>query len=92
MRFFRETLSRQGDSRRFAGNRRHPTQIVKRSDIQGFVLLHKRWILERTYGWLGRCRRLAKDFEHLTRSHVCFVQHAMIRLMSRRIERPQIAT
>ena len=56
------------------------------------MLLPKRWILERTYGWLGRCRRLAMDFEHLTRSHVRFVLHAMIRLMSRRIVRLRIAT
>lgn len=65
-----------------------PLEIVKRSDTtKGFVLLPKRWIVERTYGWLGRCRRLAKDFEHLTRSHVGFVVLAMIRLMSRRIVR-----
>jgi transposase len=65
-----------------------PLEIVKRSDTaKGFMLLPKRWIVERTFGWLGRCRRLAKDFEHLTRSHVGFVVLAMIRLMSRRIVR-----
>lgn len=65
-----------------------PLEIVKRSDTaQGFVLLPKRWIVERTFGWLGRCRRLAKDFENLTRSHVGFVILAMIRLMARRIVR-----
>ena len=65
-----------------------PLEIVKRSDTAvGFVLLPKRWIVERTFGWLGRCRRLAKDFEHLTRSHTGFVILAMIRLMSRRIVR-----
>ena len=63
-----------------------PLEIVKRSDTaKGFVLLPKRWIVERTFGWLGRCRRLAKDFENLTRSHVGFVILAMIRLMVRRI-------
>jgi hypothetical protein len=46
-----------------------------------------RWIVERTFGWLGRCRRLAKDFEALTRTHLAFVQLAMIRLMMRRIAR-----
>jgi len=45
---------------------RLPLEIVKRSDTaMGFVVLPKRWIVERTFGWLGRCRRLAKDFENL---------------------------
>jgi transposase len=70
-----------------------PLEIVKRSDvIKGFVLLPKRWIVERTYGWLGRCRRLAKDYENLTRSHVGFIILAMIRLMLRRIVRLQGAS
>ena len=43
--------------------------------------------VERTFGWLGRCRRLAKDFEALTRTHLAFVQVAMIRLMMRQIAR-----
>jgi len=42
------------------------TEIVKRSDqIKGFVVLPKRWIVERTFAWLGRHRRLSKDYEHL---------------------------
>ena len=65
-----------------------PLEIVKRSDTaKGFVLLPKRWIVERTFGWLGRCRRLSKDFENLTRSHAAFVILAMIRLMLRRLTR-----
>ena len=65
-----------------------PLEIVKRSDTaKGFVLLPKRWIVERTFGWLGRCRRLAKDFENLTRTQAAFVILAMIRLMVRRIAR-----
>ncbi len=65
-----------------------PLEIVKRSDSEkGFVVLPKRWIVERTFGWLGRCRRLAKDFENLTRTHMAFVVLAMIRLMLRRIMR-----
>ncbi len=63
-------------------------EIVKRSDVaKGFLVLPKRWIAERTFGWLGRCRRLAKDFENLTRTQLAFVQLAMIRLMARRITR-----
>ena len=63
-----------------------PIEIVKRSDkVKGFVVLPKRWIVERTFGWLGRCRRLAKDFENLSRSHAAFIILAMIRLMLRRL-------
>jgi transposase len=65
-----------------------PLEIVKRSDTaKGFQLLPKRWIVERTYGWLCRCRRLAKDYENLARNHVGFIVLAMIRLMLRRIVR-----
>src|SRR5215813_2045058 len=65
-----------------------PLEIVKRSDIaKGFHILPKRWIVERTYGWLGRCRRIVKDYENLTRSHIGFIILAMIRLMLRRIVR-----
>ena len=71
--------------RRAAGAR---LEIVKRCDAaKGFTVLAKRWSVERTFGWLGRCRRLAKDFEGLTRTHLAFVQLAMIRLMLRRIAR-----
>ena len=70
-----------------------PLEIVKRSDAaKGFVVLPKRWIVERTFGWLGRCRRLTKDFENLARSHVAFVILAMIRLMLRRIARLRAAS
>jgi transposase len=63
-------------------------EIVKRSDAtKGFVVVAKRWIVERTFGWLGRCRRLAKDVENLTRTQIAFAQLAMIRLMTRRIAR-----
>ena len=42
------------------------TEILRRSDqAKGFVVLPKRWIVERTVAWLNRCRRLAKDFENL---------------------------
>ena len=63
-------------------------EVVKRSDTaRGFVVVAKRWIVERTFGWLGRCRRLAKDFENLSRTQLAFIQLAMIRLMARRIAR-----
>lgn len=63
-------------------------EIIKRSDTaKGFVVLPKRWIVERTFGWLGRCRRLSKHFENLTRSALAFLRLAMIRLMMRRVAR-----
>jgi len=65
-----------------------PLEVVKRSDTaKGFEVLPKRWIVERTFGWLARCRRLSKDFENLTRSKMAFIQLAMIRLLTRRIIR-----
>ena len=64
-----------------------PLEIVKRSDVKGFVVLPKRWIVERTFGWLGRCRRLSKDYENLHRTGAAFLILAMIRLMVRRVAR-----
>jgi len=63
-------------------------EIVKRSDADGFKVLPKRWIVERTIAWLGRCRRLAKDFENRARIALAFIQVAMIRLLLRRLTRP----
>ena len=62
-------------------------EIVKRSDSAGFVPLPKRWIVKRTFAWLGRCRRLAKDFENLAVNALAFLCLAMIRLMLRRLAR-----
>src|ERR1700712_4578737 len=60
-------------------------EIVKRSDAGTFVVLPKRWIVERTIGWLNRCRRLAKDWECLNRNGLAFLRWASIRLMLRRL-------
>ncbi|MGH8553433.1 MAG: transposase, partial [Methylococcales bacterium] len=50
-------------------------EIVKRSDqVKGFVKLPKRWIVERTFAWLNRCRRLAKDWENLNLSPLMFLR------------------
>ena len=65
------------------------TEIVRRSDrVKGFVVVHKRWIVERTIGWLGRCRRLAKDWENLNRNALAFLRLASIRLMLRKLCNP----
>ena len=61
-------------------------EIVKRSDTaKGFTVLPKRWIVERTIGWLNRCRRLAKDWECLNRSALAFLRWASIRMMLRKL-------
>jgi transposase len=63
-------------------------EIVKRSDkAKGFVLLPRRWVVERTFAWLGRCRRLAKDFEHSIASAEAWIFIASIRIMTRRLAR-----
>lgn len=63
-------------------------QIVKRSDsARGFVVLPKRWIVERTFAWLGRCRRLAKDWEASIASSEAWLFLASIRRMIRAIAR-----
>jgi transposase len=64
-------------------------EIVKRSDkAKGFVVLPKRWIVERTIAWLNRCRRLAKDWENHTHNALAFLRLASIRLMLRRLCNP----
>jgi transposase len=60
-------------------------EIVKRSDVGKFVVLPKRWIVERTIGWLNRCRRLAKDWECLNRNAFAFLRWASIRMMVRKL-------
>ena len=65
-------------------------EIVKRSDMTGFVVLPKRWIVERTIAWLNRCRRLAKDWECLNRKALAFLRLASIRLMLRKLGRSAI--
>jgi transposase len=60
-------------------------EVVKRSDVGKFVVLPKRWIVERTIAWLNRCRRLAKDWECLNRNGLAFLRWASIRLMVRKL-------
>ena len=63
-------------------------EIVKRSDdIKGFKVLPHRWVVERTFGWMGRYRRLSKDYECLTESSQAFIYAAMIHIMIRRLAR-----
>ena len=66
-------------------------EIVKRSDTaKTFKVLPKRWIVERTIGWLNRCRRLAKDWECLNQKALAFLRWASILLMLRKLCRKTI--
>jgi transposase len=63
-------------------------EIVKRPDAaNGFVVIPRRWVVERTFAWLGRCRRLAKDFEATLESAIAWVLVAHIRIVTRRLAR-----
>jgi transposase len=61
-------------------------EIVERpAGVKGFQLLPRRWVVERTFAWLGRCRRLAKDFEGSVASAVAWLLIAHLRLLTRRL-------
>ena len=61
-------------------------EIVRRRDgAAGFEVLPRRWVVERTFAWLGRCRRLSKDYEERTESSEAMTYIAMIGLMARRL-------
>ena len=63
-------------------------EVVKRSDAaKGFVLLPRRWLVERTFAWLGNYRRLSKDYEYSLYSSDAMIYAAMIHLMVRRLAR-----
>ena len=62
-------------------------QIIERSkDVKGFAVLPRRWVVERTFSWLGKYRRLSKDYESLTDSSEAMIQLAMINLMIHRLK------
>ncbi len=61
-------------------------EVVKLPEAKrGFVLLPRRWVMERTFAWIGRSRRMSKDYEYLTKSSESMVYLVMIRLMLRRL-------
>ena len=63
-------------------------EIIQRSDTaKGFVLLPRRWVVEPTFAWLGRCRRLAKDWERSIASSTAWAHIASIRMLTRRTAR-----
>jgi putative transposase len=52
---------------------------------RGFLVLPRRWVVERTFAWLGHARRLAKDYERLPETGVAMIHWAMSRIMLRRL-------
>jgi transposase len=63
-------------------------EVIKRSDTaKGFEVLPRRWVVERTFAWLGRCRRLAKDWEATIASSTAWAHIASIRMLTRRTAR-----
>jgi len=74
--------------RRGRGHRRIELEIVAKSAEGKFVILPKRWIVERTFGWFGRSRRLSKDYEALCETVEAWILIAMIYLMTKRLGRP----
>ena len=74
------------------GNGEWTLEIIKRSDTaKGFEVLPRRWVVERTFAWLGRCRRLAKDWERSIESSTAWATIASIRMITRRIARLSIS-
>jgi putative transposase len=67
------------------GHRRLDIEIVEKPAGTGFVVLPRRWVVERTFAWLGRSRRLSKDYEALPDTSQALVWIAMIHLMTKRL-------
>ncbi len=59
--------------------------VLRPKEHKGFVLLPKRWVVERTFGWLMNCRRLTRDYEKLPETSETFIYLVMIRIMVRRL-------
>jgi len=71
----------------FRTKMRRALEVVRRTSSKGFHILPKRWIVERTFAWLGNYRRHSKDYEELTDNSEAMIQISMIRLMTKRLAR-----
>ena len=65
--------------------------VPKPKGAKGFTVLYRRWVVERTFAWMGRCRRLAKDVERTLASSLAWVKLAGCRFLMRRVARRQDA-
>ena len=70
-------------------NLRLTVEIVKRNAAHAFVVLRRRWAVERTFAWITRSRRTVRDYERLTEHHAAMVYWSMIIIMTRRLGRQQ---
>jgi transposase len=61
--------------------------VAKLAGQTTFVVLHRRWCVERTFSWINRCRRTVRDYERLPQHHAAMVQWAMVIIMTRRLAR-----
>lgn len=66
--------------------------VRKKENSKGFQVLPRRWVVERTFGWIGRYRRNSKDYEYLTESSETMILISMIQLMAHRLARNNKAT
>lgn len=82
---YRELREWVRDLRHGRGHRRIDLEIVAKSTVGKFVVLPKRWIVERTFAWFGQSRRMSKDYEALCETTETWILIAMIYLMTRRL-------
>ena len=64
--------------------------VPRNADVKGFQVLPRRWVVERTFAWISRCRRSARDYERKTAHAEAMIQVAMIRLMAARLAGEQL--
>ena len=82
---YRELIEWVRDLRHGRGHRRIDLEIVAKTSVGKFVVLPKRWIVERTFAWFGQSRRMSKDYEALCETTETWILIAMIYLMTRRL-------
>jgi putative transposase len=82
---YRELIEWVRDLRHGRGHRRIDLEIVAKTSVGKFVVLPKRWIVERTFAWFGQSRRMSKDYEALCETTETWILIAMIYLMARRL-------
>ena len=66
--------------------------VAKLADQVGFKVLPRRWVVERTFSWISRCRRTVRDYERQPEHHAAMVQWAMVIVMTRRLARKRAPT